>query len=109
MTITTEGGKADIAKPLKAFGSGVIEIAVRYRTDAWRVVYVTELAGRRWAIHAFRLKSKTGMGTPKTELDLIGSRLARLRRELKACARATSKSSRAAATCSPIWTIRTRT
>ena len=45
------------------------------------VVYVTEVAGRLWVIHAFRKKSKTGIGTPKTEIDLIGNRLARLRRE----------------------------
>ncbi len=81
LTIAAEGGKADIAKPLKGVGPGVLEIAVRYRTDAWRVVYVTEVAGRLWVIHAFRKKSKTGIKTPKAEIDLIGSRLARLRRE----------------------------
>ena len=35
LTIASEGGKADIAKPLKGLGPGVMEIAVRYRTDAW--------------------------------------------------------------------------
>ena len=83
LTIAAEGGKADIAKPLKGFGSGVMEIAVRYRTDAWRVVYVTEVAGRLWVIHAFRKKSKTGIRTSKAEIDLIGGRLVRLRRELE--------------------------
>ena len=82
LTIAAEGGKADIAKPLKGFGPGVMEIAVRYRTDAWRVVYVTEMAGRLWVIHAFRKKSKSGIRTPKSETDLIRGRLARLRREL---------------------------
>lgn len=82
LTIAAEGGKADIAKPLKGFGPGVMEIAIRYRTDAWRVVYVTEMAGRLWVIHAFQKKSKTGIGTPKAETDLVRGRLARLRREL---------------------------
>lgn len=82
LTIAAEGGKADIAKPLKGFGPGVMEIAVRYRTDAWRLVYVTEVEGRLWVIHAFRKKSKSGIRTPKAEMDVIGSRLARLRREL---------------------------
>ncbi len=82
LTIAAEGGKADIAKPLKGLGPGVMQIAVRYRTDAWRVVYVTELAGRLWVIHAFRKKSKTGIGTPKTELDLVRGRIARLREDL---------------------------
>lgn len=85
LTIAAEGGKADIAKPLKGFGPGVgvLEIAIRHRTDAWRVVYVTEVVGRLWVIHAFRKKSKTGIKTPKAETELIASRLARLRRELK--------------------------
>jgi len=81
-TIAAGGGKADMAKPLKGLDPGVMEIAVRYRTDAWRVVYVTEVAGRLWVIYAFRKKSKTGIKTPKTETDLVRNRLARLRREL---------------------------
>jgi len=39
-----------------------------------RVVYVTEAAGRLWVIHAFRKKSKSGIRTPKAEIDLVGSR-----------------------------------
>ena len=82
LTIAAEGGKADIAKPLKGLGPGVMEIAVRYRTDAWRVVFVTEISGSLWVIHAFRKKSKTGTKTPKSEIDLVKSRLSRLRKEL---------------------------
>ena len=44
LTIAAGGGKADIAKPLRGLGSGVMEISVRHRTDAWRVVYITEIA-----------------------------------------------------------------
>ena len=82
LTIAAEGGKADIAKPLKGLGSGVLEIAVRYRTDAYRVVYVTEVAGKLWVIHAFQKKSKTGIKTPKADIDLARSRLGQLRKEL---------------------------
>lgn len=82
LTIAAEGGKADIAKPLKGLGSGVLEIAVRYRTDAYRVVYVTEVAGTLWVIHAFQKKSKSGIKTPKAETDLVRARLGRLRKEL---------------------------
>jgi len=38
LTIAAEGGKADIAKPLKGLGSGVMEIALPYRGNALRVV-----------------------------------------------------------------------
>ena len=55
---------------------------MRYRTDAWRVVYVMEVAGQLWVIHAFRKKSKTGIKTPKAEIDLARDRLGRLKREL---------------------------
>lgn len=82
LTIAAEGDKADIAKPLRGVGAGVMEIAVRFRSDAWRVVYVTEIAGRLWVLHAFQKKSKTGIKTPKAEIDLVRARLGRLKREL---------------------------
>ncbi len=82
LTIAAEGGKADIAKPLTGLGSGVLEIAVRYRTDAYRVVYLTQMAGSLWVLHAYQKKSKSGIRTPKSEIDLIRKRLTRLRKEL---------------------------
>ena len=83
LTIAAAGGKVDIAKPLKGLGPGVMQIAVRYRTDAYRVVYVTEMAGTVWVIHAFQKKSRTGIRTPKQEIDLVRARLGRLREELQ--------------------------
>lgn len=82
LTIAAEGGKADIAKPLTGLGSGVMEIAVRYRTDAYRVVYVTEVTGTLWVIHAFQKKSKMGARTPKAAIDLVRVRLGQLRKDL---------------------------
>ena len=38
LTIAAEGRKADTAKPLKGFGSGVFEVALKYRSDAYRTV-----------------------------------------------------------------------
>ena len=82
LTIAAQGAKADIAKPLRGLGSGVMEIAVRHRTNAWRVVYVAEIVGSLWVLHAFQKKSKTGIRTPKPEIDLVKERLRRLREEL---------------------------
>lgn len=82
LTIAARGSKADIAKPLTGLGPGVMEVAVRYRTNAWRVVYVAEISGSLWVIHAFQKKSKTGIRTPKPEIDLVKARISRLRREL---------------------------
>ena len=82
LSIAACGSKADIAKPLKGLGPGVMEVAVRYRTNAWRVVYVTNVSGTLWILHAFQKKSKRGVRTPKPEIDLVKARLSRLRREL---------------------------
>lgn len=82
LTIAAEGGKADIAKPFRGLEPGVMEIAVRYRTDAWRVVYVTRVGGMLWVLHAFQKKSKRGIRTPKSEIDLVRARLGRLKREM---------------------------
>ena len=63
-------------KPLRGLGPGVMEIAVRYRTDAWRVVYAMEVNGRLWVIHAFRKKSKNGDQDPE-DRDRSGETSAR--------------------------------
>lgn len=43
LTITAEGGKADIMKPLKGLGLGIMEIAIRYRIAAWCVAAVVAI------------------------------------------------------------------
>ena len=78
-----EGGKADIAKPLHGFGAGVLEVALAYRGDAFRVVYAVQLADEVWVIHAFQKKSKQGIKTPKNEIDLVRDRLKRLKEALR--------------------------
>jgi phage-related protein len=82
LTIAAEGGKADIAKPMYGFGSGVFEIALSFQGDAFRVVYAVQLAEEIWVLHAFQKKSTQGVKTPKREIDLIGDRLKRLKEML---------------------------
>ena len=36
-----------------------MQIAIRHRTNAWRVVHVVECAGSLWVLHAFQKKSRT--------------------------------------------------
>ena len=43
LTIAAEGQKADIAKPMKGQGSGVFEVALAWRGDAYRTVYAVQL------------------------------------------------------------------
>lgn len=70
------GGMPKDAKPFKSVGSGVIEIALRFATDAYRVVLALQLGRRIYVLHAFQKKSKKGVATPKREIDLIKQRYA---------------------------------
>jgi phage-related protein len=82
LTIAAEGGKADTAKPMRGMGSGVFEIALPFRGDAFRVVYAVQLGEEVWVVHAFQKKSTQGIKTPKREVDLIRDRLKRLKEML---------------------------
>ena len=83
LTIAAEGGKADIAKPMHGLGSGVFEIALPFKGDAFRMVYAVQLADDIWVVHAFQKKSTQGIKTPKHEVDLIKNRLKRLKEMLR--------------------------
>jgi phage-related protein len=64
------------AKPFKGVGSGVFEIALRYASDAYRVVLALQIGSRIYVLHAFQKKSKKGIETPKRDVDLIKRRYA---------------------------------
>jgi phage-related protein len=83
LTILAEGRMPDIAKHLTGFGSGVMELALKHRGDAFRVVYALQIDTDIWVIHAFQKKSKSGIKTPKQEIDLIHARLRRLKERLE--------------------------
>ena len=83
LTVISEGGHPDIAKPLTGLGSGVLELALKHRGDAFRVVYAVQLGSEVWVVHAFQKKSKSGVATPKTDINLIRERLKRLREALQ--------------------------
>jgi phage-related protein len=60
-----------------------MELALKHRGDAFRVVYALQIDDDIWVVHAFQKKSKSGIKTPKQEIDLIRDRLKRLREMLK--------------------------
>lgn len=82
LTIAAEGEKADIAKPLLGLGAGVVEIAIRHRGDAWRIVYAVKIGHDLWVIHAFQKKATSGIATPAHEIELVRERLKRLKEML---------------------------
>lgn len=79
LTFAADGSMSLEAKPLRGLGSGVFEIAVRFRGNAYRVVYAVQLADAIWVVHAFQKKSTQGIKTPKHEIDLVKARLKRLK------------------------------
>ncbi len=83
LTVAAEGGMSDKAKPFKGVDGDVFEIALRHRGDAFRAIYAVRIGADLWVIHAFQKKSKTGIKTPKAEVDLIRERLKRLKEMLR--------------------------
>jgi phage-related protein len=79
---TAQQGVTDpAAKPLKGFGGArVMEIVERYRTDAYRAVYTAHFDNAVYVLHVFQKKSKSGIATPRHEIELIRRRLAEAER-----------------------------
>jgi phage-related protein len=70
------GGKHAQAKPLQGFGSaGVLEVVEDQRGSTYRAVYTVRYAARVFVLHVFQKKSKSGIATPKPDLELIRNRL----------------------------------
>jgi phage-related protein len=67
-------------KPLSQFGAGVFELRERYDGNAYRVMHVVSLKKAVYVLHAFMKKSKTGIGMPRQDVELIEARLKRARK-----------------------------
>jgi phage-related protein len=71
------------AKPLHGLGTGVMEIVANEHGGTWRAVYTVSIGDSIYVVHAFQKKSKTGIGTPRPEMDLVRQRLKQLRSEVR--------------------------
>ena len=79
-----QGTTDPAAKPLKGFGGvRVMEIVQRYRTDAYRAVYTAYFQNTVYVLHVFQKKAKSGIATPKHEIDLIRKRFAEAERHYR--------------------------
>lgn len=79
---TAQMGETDPAtKPLKGFGGArVMEIVDRYDTNTYRAVYTVEFSDAIYVLHSFQKKSKSGIATPRKDVELIRRRLAEAQR-----------------------------
>lgn len=74
--MTQTGKKHDQAKPLHGFGSaGVLEIVEDWRGNAYRGVYTVRFVAAVYVLHVFQKKAKSGVATPKQDMELIRERL----------------------------------
>ena len=69
------GGSPSMAKPWKGLGSGVFELFEGHRGDTFRAVYTVRVGDAIHVLHAFQKKSKSGISTPRPDVDLIEKRL----------------------------------
>ena len=81
LRVAQGGGRHSAAKPLRGFqGAKVLEVVEYFQKNAYRAVYTVALAGRVYVLHCFQKKSKSGIATPKPDVDLIKARLKEARR-----------------------------
>lgn len=74
--LAQKGEKHEDAKPLQGFGSSkIVEVVESYKGDTFRSVYTVKLDDVVYVLHSFKKKSKSGIKTPKPDIDLIKKRL----------------------------------
>lgn len=69
------GGTHPSAKPWKGEGSGVFELVEDHDGDTYRAVYAVRFKEVIYVLHAFQKKSKTGIKTPLTDVEMVRRRL----------------------------------
>jgi len=69
------GDRPASAKPIKGFGSGVLEIRDNFDGNTYRAVYTVRFEGVLYVLHAFQKKSTKGIATPQRHLELVRQRL----------------------------------
>jgi phage-related protein len=76
LSFAQSGRKHFSAKPLKGFkGAGILEIVEDHRGDTYRAIYTVRFASAVYVLHVFKKKSKSGIATPRQEMELVQRRL----------------------------------
>jgi phage-related protein len=69
------GEKHESAKILHGFGETIWQVSADDASGADRVVYLAQFLDAVYVLHAFQKKAKSGIATPRRELELIRHRL----------------------------------
>jgi len=71
-----QGDQHPAAKVLKGFGgAGVLEVVENDAGGTYRAVYTVRFEEAVFVLHCFQKKSKSGIATPKADMDVIRARL----------------------------------
>jgi phage-related protein len=70
------GDQHSAAKALKGFGgAGVLEVVEDDRGGTYRAVYTVRFEHAVFVLHCFQKKSKSGIATPREDVEIIRTRL----------------------------------
>ena len=70
------GERHEAAKALRGFGgAGVLELLEDDADGTYRAVYTVRFADAVFVLHCFQKKSKSGIATPKRDVEIIRLRL----------------------------------
>ena len=76
LSLAQMGDQDDSAKVLKGFGgAGVLEVVENDVGGTYRAVYTVKFAEVVFVLHCFQKKSKSGIATPKEDMNIIRTRL----------------------------------
>lgn len=76
LSLAQMGDQDDDAKVLHGFGgAGVLEVIESDAGGAYRAVYTVKFVEVVFVLHCFQKKSKTGIATPKADIDIVRARL----------------------------------
>ncbi|MCW5679552.1 MAG: type II toxin-antitoxin system RelE/ParE family toxin [Anaerolineales bacterium] len=71
-----QGDQHPAAKVLKGFGgAGVLEVVENDAGGTYRAVYTVRFEEAVFVLHCFQKKSKSGIATPKADMDVVRARL----------------------------------
>ncbi len=70
------GGWHTDSRVLRGFGdAGVLEVVRSASAGTYRAVYTVRFPEKVFVLHVFQKKSKSGIATPKADMDIIRERL----------------------------------
>jgi phage-related protein len=76
LNFAQNGEQHDAAKVMKGFGgAGVLEVVEDDADGTYRAVYTIKFKEAVFVLHCFQKKSKSGISTPRKDMDIIQARL----------------------------------